>query len=126
MKTKMATLARRGHSAASEAKRAATRSLTLAQHAATDAQRGRLRDSSILVSQRVRYDKKNTGGRADDAPRTATRATRVEHLAMSRLEALAQRRAQHHPARYRAAEWKDYRLKSTEILQPYYPNSARC
>lgn len=114
----------RAHSQASEDKRRETRLLNQRAAAAIDAQRDRLRQSSIIPSEQARYGMKRARSGTGEADARGGARTPLAPQGHSRLEALAERLRQQCPPRYAVDAWIAYRLKSIELLQPHYPNSA--
>lgn len=96
----------------------------LVENSATEAQRDRLRSSSINVSDRVKYDqmdRKETTQRVEGPP---TKKRRVDADPAHRLKTLKEVMKKQRPNRYDYERWLLYKTSSIETLRPYYPNST--
>lgn len=115
---------RLAHSPEAEKKRLETRHKMLVENTATEAQRSRLRSTSINLSDRVQYDQSEQLGTSQQVASPPTKKRRIETNKPDRLLLLANRLHIGRPNRYNHKEWLLYKNVSIKTLQPSYPNSA--
>lgn len=112
------------HSREAEAHRSTTRHENTLELATLQAQRDRLRDSTVVPAYQVRYDRKRPREESSEpAPRPAKRP-RPRLIVKSRLDMLSHRLETHSPRYGDVLAWGNYRLKSQHVLQPFYTHSA--
>ena len=120
----MKALSKLGHTPEATKAHTETMRKNIAEHAAIDAQRDRLRTSSIVPSMQVQFDNIARPPPTPSSAQPAAKRRRLDRTFTSRLDALQDRFAKRRPTRFAFNEWRDFKLESIRLLQPYYEHSA--
>lgn len=113
------------HTDAAEAKRIKTLHKNNVLHKATEAQRERLRISSINDRAPVSYTKRRLPDDELEGDRPPAKRRRTDPNFATRLEAVQHRLKSHRPNRFNVKAWEKWHKKSIAVLQPYYKTSTR-
>lgn len=119
----MQALSKLAHSAAAKAARKQTIRLNHRELTATEAQRSRLRPTSINVSHKRKYDEIANPPAIARPAKSPSKKARVEPLPTSRRAALQGRISKVRPKRFEFHKWKKWKEETIELLQPFYPHS---
>ena len=120
----MRALSQLAHQPGPKKQRVETMHLNMAEHAAIDSQRDRLRPTTILNSNKVDYNQIEKSGIPQPLPKPTSKKPPPDPIFKSRLAALAHRLETRHPTRYDHDGCRLYRQVSIQMLKDYYPNST--
>lgn len=123
-KHKMQHLAALSHSPEVEAARVSTRQLHVREIAAQEAQRERLRDTSVVEGHRQHFEENWLSFSSRPAISTPPQPTDPTATPPDRLELVARRLAQKGPLRFATDDWAGWRDESIALLQGAYPNTG--